>query len=350
MKPIERARQYVLQTVLKPALEHHLLAPEVKSRVKNSRTWLGAFQRVGDLLVYLKRFEGGQDAETYKALKALGLSTFEDIVAPFEKEFSVWAGDRTTPTNFIVGRRYGPRELLIFARVYDTRAGGMFVLGERGAPQAVLVKATLQGGKYPNSWIEPHRELKYYLKSRKGVFGEHFHENAAILGNADIPVLTFVRQSEEEDFVYEGVFRHRQINTEADGAKWFHLVRAEHAEAHTTVDQQRDQEDLARQVEQAKTLSDIELLARAATEPKHPRKFVTQTTSFARSAYVIAAALRRAKGVCEVCTLPAPFLRRGDKTPYLEVHHRVQLAKGGEDTLENALAICPNCHRQAHFG
>jgi len=37
-------------------------------------------------------------------------------------------------------------------------------------------------------------------------------------------------------------------------------------------------------------------------------------------------------------------------TPYLEVHHRVPLAENGEDTVENAVAICPNCHRKAHDG
>ncbi|WP_434668019.1 HNH endonuclease [Paraburkholderia sp. A3BS-1L] len=43
----------------------------------------------------------------------------------------------------------------------------------------------------------------------------------------------------------------------------------------------------------------------------------------------------------------APFLRQGG-TPYLEFHHIVQLADGGEDTAENAVAAGQNCHHQAH--
>ncbi len=39
-----------------------------------------------------------------------------------------------------------------------------------------------------------------------------------------------------------------------------------------------------------------------------------------------------------------------DKTPYLEVHHRIPLAKKGEDTVANAIALCPNCHRKSHYG
>lgn len=33
-----------------------------------------------------------------------------------------------------------------------------------------------------------------------------------------------------------------------------------------------------------------------------------------------------------------------------EVHHKVPLSAGGDDTVENAIALCPNCHRKAHFG
>jgi 5-methylcytosine-specific restriction protein A len=58
--------------------------------------------------------------------------------------------------------------------------------------------------------------------------------------------------------------------------------------------------------------------------------------------------LKYAKGVCEYCSVPAPFLTNGG-TPYLEVHHVVPLADGGADTVENAVAVCPNCHRAAHY-
>lgn len=47
-----------------------------------------------------------------------------------------------------------------------------------------------------------------------------------------------------------------------------------------------------------------------------------------------------------MCRMPAPFVRKADGTPYLEVHHT--LAARGEDTGETAVAFCPNCHRAAH--
>lgn len=72
--------------------------------------------------------------------------------------------------------------------------------------------------------------------------------------------------------------------------------------------------------------------------------------SYERSEEVKNAVLKRANGVCERCRTPAPFKRKKDKTPYLEVHHKKQLAHGGEDTIKNAIALCPNCHRYEHFG
>jgi 5-methylcytosine-specific restriction endonuclease McrA len=77
-----------------------------------------------------------------------------------------------------------------------------------------------------------------------------------------------------------------------------------------------------------------------------------QITAFAfiRNADVVAEVLLRARGHCERCRRPAPFRRKSDQSPYLEVHHRVPLAAGGPDIVANAEALCPNCHREAHHG
>lgn len=82
----------------------------------------------------------------------------------------------------------------------------------------------------------------------------------------------------------------------------------------------------------------------------HPAKKSATVTTFERSPSVVAATLLRANGKCECCEKPAPFNRKSDDTPYLEVHHKVPLADGGPDILENTEALCPNCHRRRHFG
>lgn len=78
------------------------------------------------------------------------------------------------------------------------------------------------------------------------------------------------------------------------------------------------------------------------------RSAVTQI--YLRNPDVVVEVLLRATGLCEQCRSPAPFRRRSDSTPYLEVHHQRPLATGGEDTVDNAIALCPNCHRKAHHG
>jgi 5-methylcytosine-specific restriction endonuclease McrA len=110
------------------------------------------------------------------------------------------------------------------------------------------------------------------------------------------------------------------------------------------------EDDLQNKIREARKLSasDRQLILQKSS--KYPRKMEVSTTVFIRNQYVIAEVLERAKGICEQCQSEAPFLRASDNTPYLEVHHKKRLADGGEDTVKNAVALCPNCHRQSHYG
>ena len=83
---------------------------------------------------------------------------------------------------------------------------------------------------------------------------------------------------------------------------------------------------------------------------KTPRRMVVSTFTYVRNPDVVAEVLCQAKGCCQRCGKSAPFFRLSDGTPYLEVHHIIPLAKNGDDTVENAIALCPNCHRWAHLG
>ena len=79
-----------------------------------------------------------------------------------------------------------------------------------------------------------------------------------------------------------------------------------------------------------------------------PQSVESTSISFVRDPLVKAFILSHANGICEGCGQVAPFTAvSGD--PYLEVHHVLPLARGGSDTVSNAVAFCPNCHRRAHF-
>ncbi|MGP9517983.1 HNH endonuclease [Psychrobacter sp. AOP7-C1-14] len=58
-------------------------------------------------------------------------------------------------------------------------------------------------------------------------------------------------------------------------------------------------------------------------------------------------AKNRANGICEGCNEIAPFETKSG--PYLEVHHLTRLADGGPDVPQNVIALCPTCHRRAHY-
>lgn len=110
------------------------------------------------------------------------------------------------------------------------------------------------------------------------------------------------------------------------------------------------EEQFQGQVAAAMRSPDVERDARLAVAVRIPRRIEVTTCAFERNPDVVAKVLLRAAGKCEACLRPAPFMRKKDGTPYLEVHHQKPLADGGEDTVENAIATCPNCHREKHYG
>ncbi len=89
---------------------------------------------------------------------------------------------------------------------------------------------------------------------------------------------------------------------------------------------------------------------RLAKATRIPARSAVAQVVFQRNPDVVAEVLYLAKGICALCNQQASFCRSSDGSPYLEVHHKMMLAAGGEDTVENAIAVCPNCHRKAHHG
>lgn len=81
---------------------------------------------------------------------------------------------------------------------------------------------------------------------------------------------------------------------------------------------------------------------------KFPKKASSNSDHYVRDPEIIAWILENSGGVCEICAHPAPFSRSNGE-PYLEVHHVRPLSEGGPDTVDNAVACCPNCHRSIHF-
>jgi len=108
--------------------------------------------------------------------------------------------------------------------------------------------------------------------------------------------------------------------------------------------------DFDKQVEISRKYSQSFRKSRLESSTSISKKTTVQVTVFLRNPDVVAEVLSRANGDCEECRNPAPFIREKDNTPFLEVHHIEQLANGGKDSVSNAIALCPNCHRELHYG
>lgn len=80
---------------------------------------------------------------------------------------------------------------------------------------------------------------------------------------------------------------------------------------------------------------------------QHPKSKMTEVEVVHRSSIVANIVKERAAGVCQLCNKPAPFITRAGEA-YLECHHVEWIARGGDDEVYNAVALCPNCHRRMH--
>ncbi|MHC4278085.1 MAG: MrcB family domain-containing protein [Planctomycetota bacterium] len=98
--------------------------------------------------------------------------------------------------------------------------------------------------------------------------------------------------------------------------------------------------------EAAERLSTEELKKLAmGAETKPPLD--VKTVHYPRDANVVAYVKRMADGKCKLCSRKAPFISKKG-TPFLECHHIIERAEGGPDTIDNTVALCPNCHRKVH--
>lgn len=97
----------------------------------------------------------------------------------------------------------------------------------------------------------------------------------------------------------------------------------------------------------AKQLSSEQLVEKIQQQDTLKKTQKTKLTVYYRSPYIKEMVKRIAEGKCQMCGEEAPFYDKNHE-PYLEEHHVKRLANGGSDTIDNVVAICPNCHRKIH--
>ena len=85
-------------------------------------------------------------------------------------------------------------------------------------------------------------------------------------------------------------------------------------------------------------------------EKKNTRELKKEQTVYARENFPleeIKKIHKRAESKCECCGCETFEKKNGEM--YFEIHHIVHYSDGGENSAQNCVLLCPNCHRKIHF-
>jgi 5-methylcytosine-specific restriction protein A len=182
--------------------------------------------------------------------------------------------------------------------------------------------APLEGSRNIHGYNDQKRILEIVIENRIPSFGlvciaENIHAHPRSIKSIQAEYLIPLRLRKEGDFVY------------ADLKKEIHLL------------------EVSRQAIKKKENAILDLSEPPAgnSSPDRALKagFVVKRDPKVRK-YVI----DKSQGKCEYCGECGFTTTSGMN--YIEAHHIISLASSGKDTIENVIALCPNHHREAHFG
>jgi len=255
---------------------------------------------------------------------------------------------------FVPGQVYH-RRLEIHARFGGQEQGGMITPAEYDSIFLVSGSSGRQHG-YEDRWSEDGRTFFYFGEGQRGDM-KFIKANLAlrdhVLNGEDVLLFEEVQNK-------KGYLRYRGQMVcvgyelvDAPDTKGairksilFELVSLSSFDVQSELDLTEDESEFDPDLS-AESLTELRRKAIADSAPcrtPEERRAIYRTRSRAIRMYVLA----RAAGKCEGCSNAAPFLTRLGK-PYLEPHHIRRLTDGGPDHPNWVAAVCPNCHRRAHY-
>lgn len=120
----------------------------------------------------------------------------------------------------------------------------------------------------------------------------------------------------------------------------------------TPEDYKPPEDPAAQEEELVRAFSQIDrkkLLKRAKSANPRPKQSRTETPVYERDPAVRAWVMIRSNYGCEMPGCDYSGFIKADGNKYIETHHIIPLGEKGEDTVANVAALCPNCHREAHY-
>ena len=96
-------------------------------------------------------------------------------------------------------------------------------------------------------------------------------------------------------------------------------------------------------------------IAKLDAPVQRPVQVPCVTYGWNRDRVVVEQVLKADMWQCEIDAAHKTFVARKNDQPYLEGHHLIPLSKQDQfekslDVYANIIGLCPNCHRQLHFG
>jgi 5-methylcytosine-specific restriction protein A len=254
----------------------------------------------------------------------------------------------------------GPADLRPGDQLSNADLGTVFKCGNNGgmrrshATNTLVIVSDPTKGLYLDEWREG--VLHYTGMGLRGPQTLEGNQNLTLARSRDNGVGVHLFEVHQEGvYTYGGQVElaadpYQAQQPDADGSirsVWVFPVRRIDEAAVLPMPQTAVRKVAERQRKDAKKLTNDDITARAELRSRPASSRVTTATTYVRDEYVAEYARRRANGLCDLCRQPAPFADRNGQ-PHLESHHIVWLARGGDDSISNTVALCPNCHRKMH--
>ncbi|MGL5712374.1 MAG: HNH endonuclease [Paraclostridium sp.] len=210
-------------------------------------------------------------------------------------------------------------------------------------------------GLYEDKWYGD--EFHYTGMGKSGDQSLDFMQNKTLYqSNTNGVELHLFEVFEAKKYTYSGQVTlsgepYQTTQTGDDGVDrlvWIFKLKPAQGYEIPTVKKEVIENNIEQKEKKLKKLSDSEIKDKAKDIKGKPGTRNTVTSTYDRNPYVVEYSRRMANGICDLCNEKAPFSNAKGE-PYLEVHHIEWLSKGGDDTVENTAALCPNCHRKMHI-
>ncbi len=234
------------------------------------------------------------------------------------------------------------------------KCGNMGGMRRSLATNTLVIVADHTKGLYDDKWVND--VLHYTGMGKSGDQSLTFNQNKTLAesGQNGVDVHLF-EVLVPGQYIYRGIahladepYQERQIGEDGRNRQvWmFPLALADGPQAIMEDELEQFVDERVREIQRL-PLEELRRRAKVNGSDTVSSRSVTSNTHV-RDVYVSEYAKRRADGICQLCEEPAPFSNR-EGSPYLESHHIEWIANGGSDTIENTVALCPNCHRKMHI-